>query len=60
MKNTAFWAKIPKMRYFVKITAFDENHGFRDFCVRYFVKITAFDENHGFRDFCVSVIFYCL
>jgi len=30
VKNTAFW---PKTRYFGKITAFDENHGFRDFRV---------------------------
>jgi len=29
----AFWPKTRQTRYFVKITAFDENHGFRDFRV---------------------------
>jgi len=28
-KTTALWQKTP---HFGKITAFDENHGFRDFC----------------------------
>jgi len=30
-KNTAFWPKTRQTRYFGKITAFDEDHGFRDF-----------------------------
>jgi len=29
-KNTAFWPKTQQTQYFGKITAFDENHGFRD------------------------------
>ena len=32
-KNTAFWPKTWQTRYVGKITAFDENHGFRDFRV---------------------------
>jgi len=30
-ENTAFWPKTRQTRNFGKITAFDENHGFRDF-----------------------------
>jgi len=32
-KNTAVWPKTRQTRYFGKIMAFDENHGFRDFRV---------------------------